>query len=259
MSELEIESPDDERMIESYRPFSGWGIASIAIAIFSVLGMINPQLIILPLIALVVSVLTCIYNSWSKSQPIGSWLALLAAFLSGFFLTSGTVYQQLREKHYFGLARKFADTWFELVREGEIYRPHHLMKDWPTRQPSDVDLDVYYAGLTKIPNKFKDTKIEIDDYILQEPEKSIREFGSKVTCRYLSDFFFRDEVKTEYYQLLYVLEWPPELGRPNWPVMVEMQRKEHKQPYGNQWTLRDVTPYGEPKMFQRMRRGVGIE
>jgi hypothetical protein len=42
-------------------------------------------------------------------------------------------------------------------------------------------------------------------------------------------------------------------------VLVEMQRKEHIQPYGNQWTLKDVMPYGEPKMFERMRRGMGIE
>jgi hypothetical protein len=259
LSELEIESPDDERMIESYRPFSGWAIASLVLAIISVLGMINPQLFLLPLIALVVSLLTCLRNSWSKTQPIGSWLALVAALLSGFFLTSGTTYTRFRQQHYFSLARQFAETWFDLVRDGEIYRPHHLLKDWPTRQPSNVDLDQYYASLTNIPNKFKDSKIEIDDYIKQDPEKSMREFGRKMNYRYVGDFFFRDEVKTEYYQLEYVLQWPPETGRPDWPVLVEMQRKEHKQPYGNQWTLRDVIPYGEPKMFERMRRGVGLE
>ena len=259
MSELEIESPDDERMIESYRPFSGWAIASLALAIVSVLGMINPQLFLLPLAALVLSLLTCIRNSWSKTKPIGSWLALVAALLAGFFLSSGIVYTRLKQQYYFGLARQFADTWFDLVRDGEIYRPHHLLKDWPLRQPSNVDLDQYYASLTNIPNKFKDSKIEIDDYITQEPEKSIRKYKREMNCRYVRDFFLRDEIKTEFYQLEYVLEWPPESGRPGWPVLIELQRKEHKQPYGNQWTVRDVIPYGEPKMFERMRRGVGIE
>lgn len=259
MSELEIESPDDRRMIESYRPFSGWAIASLALSIVSVLGMINPQLFLLPLIALVISLVTCIRISWSKTQPIGSWLALVAVLLSGFFLSGGVVYTRLRQQHYFGLARQYADTWFDLVRDGEIYRPHHLLKDWPRRQPSNVDLDEYYAGLTNIPNKFQDSKIEVDGYIQQEPEKSIRQYGKRMTCRFLGDSYYQYQIKTEFFTLKYELEWPPESGRPKWPLLIMLQRKEHKQPYGNQWTVIDVYPDGEPKMFERVRRGVGIE
>jgi hypothetical protein len=256
LSELEIESPDDDRMIESYRPFSGWAIASLLLAMVSVLGMINPQLILLPLVALAVSLFTCLRNSWSKTQAIGSWLALVAAFLSGFFLTSGTTYNRFKKQHRFSLARQFTETWFDLVRDGEIYRPHQLIKEWTFRQPSNVDLDQYYASLTNAVNKFEDSKFVIDNYSQLEPEKSMREFGRKMNYRYVGDIFFRDEVKTEYYQLEYVLEWPPETGRPNWPVLVELKRLEYKQPYGNQWTLRGVVSYGEPKMFERVQIGI---
>lgn len=260
MSELEVESPDDPRMIKTYRPFSGWAIFAFALAIISSLGMLNTQLFLFPVIALLVSLVACFRIGFSTVRPLGGNLALIAALLSGIFLSSGIVFSRLRQDHYFKVARQFADVWFDLVRDGEIYRPHHLLKDWPQRQASDVNLDDYYTSLTRLPNAKGDTLIEIEGYTQQDPEKSMRRFGRSMSSRFERDYYYQYRTKTEYFTLNYTLLWPPESGRPEWPLQIMLQRKEHKQPYGNQWTVIDVYSDEErgPKMFDRMRGGVGL-
>ncbi len=258
MSELEIESPDDPRLIGTYRPFSGLAILAFVLSIASAIGIVNPQLFLLPLIALLVSLVACFRIGVAKVPSVGGALALLAAFLSGLFLCSGLVYDRLRQAHYFEVAHQQADIWLNLVRDGEIYRPHHLMREWPRRQPSTVDLTKYYESLTGVPNEFEDSMMEIRDYKELEPEKSIREFGQKMTFQYEGPHYYQFRPKTEYFTLKYTLKWPAESGRPDWPILIMLQRKEHKFPWGIQWTVIDVYPTGEPKMFERVRRGVGL-
>ena len=88
----------------------------------------------------------------------------------------------------------------------------------------------------------------------------MRQYGRKMNCRYDSDYYYQYRTVTEFFTLNYTLQWPPESGRPDWPLQIMLQRKQHKQPYGNQWTVIDVYSDEErgPKMFDRRRGGVGL-
>lgn len=258
MSELEIESPDDPRLIGTYRPFSGLAVLAFVLSVAATIGIVNPQLFLLPLIALIVSLVACFRIGSAKNPPVGAGLALLAAFLSGLFLCSGLLYARLRQAHYFEVAQQYANIWFDLVQDGEVYRPHHLMREFPRRQPSTIDIAKYYQELTDVPNESQDSRIEIREYEQLEPEKSIRQYGHEMTCQFDGPHYYQYRVKTEYFTLKYTLRWPAESGRPDWPLLIMLQRKEHKLPWGTQWTVIDVYPTGEPKMFERARRGVGL-
>lgn len=255
MSELEVESPDDPRLIGTYRPFSVLALVSLVLAVASGIGVISPEFFLLPLIALIVSLVACFRIGAAKVPPVGSSLALLAAFLAGAFLCSGLIYTRLRRDHLFEVARRHAEVWLNLIQDGEIYRPHHLLRDFSRRQPFNADLVKYYQELTNVPNEFDDSTLALSNYESLEPDKSIREFGHGVTFEYQGPTFYRDLVKNECFTLAYLIHWPAESGRPDWPMLLMLQRKEYELPWGIQWSVGDIFPVGETKYFERLRLG----
>lgn len=256
MSELEIESADDPRMIGAYRPFSVLSLVALLAAFFSGLAVLNPTLVALPLTALGLALAACGDVGFSGGKKGGRWAALTAALLAGIFLLAGPCYTRWRQMHYFQVARDYADVWFGLIQDGEIYRPFHLMREFPDRQPTQVDLKKYYDSLTMMPNAKKETNFLIRQHTQLEPEKSIRQFGRQAQIEFQANHYYKTEPRAEYFTLRYRIRWPAESGRPDWPMLIMLKRTDHKLPIGPQWTVIDVYPL--EAAFERTRSNIHV-
>ena len=259
MSDHQAESADDPRMIGSYRPFSGWAIVALVVSLVSGITVLNQDLSVLSLVAIGVSLIACARIGFSRNEVLGGWLALLALALAGFFFVSGYYYSSLWKAHLYAVARKNADVWLGLIRDGEIYRPHHLFREYPKRLPVSTDLEEYYTSLPFQPNQNSDSKFVIDHYVGLEPEVSMRKYGDKMSFEFVQNYSHQTQIKTDLVSLEYKLRWPAESGREDWPIIVLMQRKNHNPPIGPQWSVVDIRPTTDDPKFERRMMGVGIE
>jgi hypothetical protein len=259
MSELQAESPDDPRMIGTYRPFSGWAIVAMVMSLLSGITLLNQDLSFLSLVAIGVSLIACIRIGFSRKQLLGGSMALFSLALAGFFFAAGAYYSSLWREHLFALGRNNADTWLGLIRNGEIYRPYHFFKKYPERFPASTDLEEYYTELPSQPNQHGDCKLALDNYVVQEPEVSMRKYGDRASFEFVRNHSHLTSVKTDLISLEYVLKWPAESGREDWPFFVLMQRTNHNPPMGPQWSVVDIQSLPENPKFERRMMGFGIE
>ena len=251
MSEHQAESIDDPRMIGSYRPFSAWAIVALVVSLVSGVTILNQDLSFLSLTAIAVALIACVRVGFSSNKLLGGWLALFALGLAWFVLASGYYYASLRMTHLYDVGRKNADVWLGLVRDGEIYRPHQFLREYPKRLPASADLEEYYKSLPSMPNQHDDAFATFENYVGLEPEVSMRKYGDKMTFEFVRVHSHQISIKSDVIYLEYILRWPAESGREDWPIVMTMQRKDHNPPMGPQWSVIGVEPLPDNPKFER--------
>lgn len=259
MSDHQAESADDPRMIGPYRTISAWAIVALVVSLVSGITIINQDLLFLSLVSIAVALIACIRVGFSRNEMLGGSLALFALGLAGFVLASGYCYSSLWKARMYVVARKNADIWLGLVRDGEIYRPLQFLREYPNRLPASTDLEEYYTGLTSLPNQQEDSIASFNSYIGLEPEVSMRKHGHKMTFEFVRAYLHRTRMKSDVIYLEYLLRWPAESGREDWPIIMVMQRMDHNPPIGPQWSVVGVEPLPDNSKFDRKMLRFSIE
>ncbi len=268
MSELEIEYPDDPRMIGEYRSFSFFSLLALLFAIFSGIAFVNRYFIPVPIIAAAVALCAVISVELRETRPSGGFLAYLGLFLATTIGAGTLSYHQLYERYQIGLAREFAEQWLEKVREGEVVLPYELsLENLQERQPFETDLVKYYRELTTGREK------TLQAYKVLEPELSIRRAGKDCSFEFVK-LVGHDEGQAlkDLFVLQYRIIWKgvglisgvplndeaAATKKSDWLVSVTMLRIDAIPPLGPQWIFKSIN-CDEPKFDRKLPVLVVIE
>ncbi len=136
---------DDAGEIREYRSLSGWAVASLALGLLSPLALIDPLLILFPLISSACAAWALV-DIARRDDRWGKPLAVITLVLAVFFST-WSLGRALSEQWWLhGEGRKFGAGGLELVVTGERYRAHELHLSPISRQGAEVSLEAFYEN-----------------------------------------------------------------------------------------------------------------
>lgn len=237
----------DLRNVAELKTLSFWAVAAIFVAAGSILFLINEQLLAVPVLALVLSIIALI-RIGSIENLSGGWLAIAAMTLAAFILTSSITYKQLRHQRMIQVAISHADTWLRMVQQGELYKTHQLTYEYPIRQGEDANLTTYYGQPKKLVAGSKERPIymELDQYSTVYPEVAIRSDGTD--CEIINEGF--EHYNTKYKKENFVMKFRVKRADPSLPdevFLLEMRRTNHYPPMGPRWTCSTIDIQSPPR------------
>lgn len=142
----------DVEILPEYQPLSRLALAGLLAALLSPIALAHPLLWIVPLTAGLLSALALRSIRRSEGELRGSGLAqtaLFAALLFGCWAVAWNL------SHYYVVgrqARRYAEAWLELVKEGRLYEAHQLTMSASSRVPGNESLEDLYGRATSPPN-----------------------------------------------------------------------------------------------------------
>jgi hypothetical protein len=136
--------PTDEEVV-AYRSMSVLAVLGLLAGLAAPAAMFSKIFWIVPPAALVLSALALRQIAAQAPNLVGRAAALMGLFMGVAFLVAAPV----QEAVYFSIirreARAFANDWIEAVRQGEVYKAHHLMIEPKRRVSTDGPLAEFYA------------------------------------------------------------------------------------------------------------------
>lgn len=240
MSEIEVESPADPRMLEDYRPVSFMSILAVILAFFSCLAIINPMFVLLPILAAMFALVAVLRVEFDSRNPVLGWFSYVALFIACFAATSSMGYRYFNQTYLLSLARQHAEEWWNIVQHGELHRHFELTKDYSERQTDEVDLVQYYRDLQK-------GRLTFDFYKTLEPEVSVRHAGKDCSIEFVGyGAPPKHQVKADLFFLYYRIIWNDPAKEP-WFVNVTVKRQLCLPPLGPQWSIPTMVVVDNPR------------
>ncbi len=231
---------DDPRMLTAPKPVSALAILALVVGVLGCLYIINSQLVLIPVLAIAISLIALV-RIQTKDGLGGLWLVTVSLFLAAFSLTVVGTYKIARHQHLVGYAKKHADTWLELARDGEIFKTHQLTKEYPKRCAPDVNLETFYIGRNT-------NNLELEHYITLQPDISMREDGDG--CNWVNEGMidYTIEPRKENFVMQFRLK-RASASAPDQVFLLQMKRTDHLPPLGPQWTCSAIQNIDPP--FER--------
>ena len=241
---------DSDGDVAKLKSISFWSISALALAVISFFYLINTQLVGVPILAFIFSVIAIIRIA-SDENLTGAWIAIVALFLATFVFTTSVTYRQFKHQYLIGVADKHCRLWLDMVKDGDIYKTHQLTYAYPDRQDITENLETYYARTT--PPQFGEDRaiyLELDHYTTVEPEFSIRNDGA--ACELINEglVFHNDRNKRENFTFRYRLK-RADKSQGDRIFQIQMRRTRHYPPLGPQWNvsaLENINPPIERKL-----------
>ncbi|NMC21354.1 MAG: hypothetical protein GYA33_13160 [Thermogutta sp.] len=128
-----------------YRPLSGLAVSALIVGAFSPLAFFSPFLWFIPALASILGVWAELSIRRQDPPRLGLTAARIGAALGLFLLSAAPARWFTHRALVDAEARRFGQTWLELVRSGDLLRAHQLSMAAPLRQPLDDRLPERYA------------------------------------------------------------------------------------------------------------------
>jgi hypothetical protein len=141
-SPLKFDPADDE--VASYRAVSSLAVAGLLAGLLSPLAMFTGLLWPMPLAAVAISGLALRRIALRWPELAGRPAAVIGLILGVAFCFAAPVDDFVYHYCLRQQARQFADIWIDAVRQGEIYKAHHLMVNADRRIPLESELVNFY-------------------------------------------------------------------------------------------------------------------
>jgi len=142
---IRFTGPEEEQLVR-YRELNKLALVALLVGLASVLTLVHPLLMLVPVAGVVCAVVALRTIRSNPEVWTGAWLATVGLVLSLFFLGWGISWSSTRPSRLVAQAQRFADDWFKLVQQNELYAAHQLRQSTDTRAPVTGRLDDYYRS-----------------------------------------------------------------------------------------------------------------
>lgn len=251
MEELIDPQSDDPRLISQFKTFSPLAIASFVVALISCFYLINGRLVAVPIIAIIMALVALIRIATVESLT-GKWIAISAICLAAFTFTSVVTYKQLRHNYLVQTAANHADEWFEMLKDGEIYKAHQMTFECSQRMDDETDLAAYYEQpkVLKVRSKESTVYMELEIYSGLQPELGIMTDGHQ--CEIINEGLqdYNRKNRKENFVFQFRLK-RADSSLPDQIFWMEVRRTNHLPPMGPRWactTIENIEPKFERKI-----------
>jgi hypothetical protein len=178
----EVQFTDPEAPESSdYRPVNLWVVLAIFLVVLSLTAYIMPLFWIMPLLATGVSILA-LRSVHDETRPTsGRKGAVVALVLSLFILGSAPTRYITTMNMITHQARRHAESWLELVREGRLQEAHQLTLDLYSRVNPGLNLESHYEERPEAPTSaFPDPMAMMQQF---SPAAELQNFFSQAGLR----------------------------------------------------------------------------
>ena len=167
----------DQRGEEQYHPLSLTSVVSLVVGLLSCLALAHPILYVVPVIAIVLSLVAIHRIRSADGEVTGHNFAVIGLALACLFGSWALAYELTSRKLLSEQARWVVDQWITYVQNGELQQAHQLMLRPQDRAPRDVSLANHYLGNIKFRQAFQRV-------FAAEPAKAIAAAGMKSEIRF---------------------------------------------------------------------------
>ena len=247
MAKIQNESvfTDDDMTVETYRAFSPAALAAFLFsAVTSLIGLVNSNLLALPVVALLFAIFSLFKLLSIKGPSMGWTLTALAIMMPLFAITAPLCYRQIRLYHITDTAIEHANAWLELSKQGKVHEAYQMTQLRYARAEPGSDLAVE-LGTTSNPGK------ELEAYVENEPEISLRKDGDQAKLEVINVNYFQDKSfrNVEHVVVNYRYTRPDGEKR---LFSIDMRRHVYagkNEVYWSVWEVRNRKPSFERKRF----------
>jgi hypothetical protein len=170
--------------VVTYRSVSFWAIAAGALGPLSAVALIHPIWWWVPVLAVIVAVVALRAVAARSAELIGRGGALFGLVLAIVIGASAPVRLFSRGDRLDAEARKHADEWFRLVKDGRYYEVYELSLPAAKRQTADASLETIYGTDFLQPADRPNLQGPMG-FQMNDPRSAIREYFELPTLRKL--------------------------------------------------------------------------
>ncbi|MCH2181598.1 MAG: hypothetical protein MK108_06285 [Mariniblastus sp.] len=240
---------DVDLTIENYRPFSILSLACLLLAALAgIITIVKPSLIFGSVAMAVFASAILIWLHPQRQKLLGYRLAGIALFISLFVVAASIAYQQYRLVHLQNTAVRFCNEFLDLAKQGRMHELYQLTLNYDNRAKPGESLVERYGTLTS-PGP------ELDMYLKQEPELSLRQDGDQAELNLLLKSYIEREIYKEKFMIGFKYNRPD--GEARYFSMFLM-RLDYPEPHGPQWYVYNITNYQPsiPRNLTQQQQGV---
>ncbi|MDG2185659.1 MAG: hypothetical protein P8K79_08270 [Mariniblastus sp.] len=241
---------DVDLTIEDYRPFSVLSLVSLLLSVFlGLMVVINPNLFAGSLAAAVLAGFILIWLRPKKQNLSGYKLAAVALFIALFATFSSLAYRQFRIWHLQNTAVAFGEKWLDLAKQGRVHELYQMSLEYNKRAKVGSSLVEKYGTLTS-------PGVELEMYLKQEPEASLRKDGDQATLSTIAVSYKKGLIYKEEFIVGYKYDRP---GGEPWLFSLYLMRMDYPTPPGPQWYVYGVVNHNPSIPRQLTQQQTGVE
>ena len=229
---------DDDMTVETYRVFSPASLAAFLLSLFlGTISLVNRDLVYISVPALIFALYSLVRLCLIKGKATGWILTSLAVFIPIFAMAAPMTYRYYRLGYLADQAIEHSQTWLKLVQDGKVHEPFQLMQLKYGREEPGTDLAV---ALGTVDNPGKD----LEYYLRNEPEITIREDGDQGTFKIKGINYFEDEAISTVEHFLIRYEYTRPAGDKR-IFDIDMRRQKYaakNDVVWNVWRIRNIEP-----------------
>lgn len=235
----ELEQPE----LAEYRPVNRFAFFAFIVGWLSALALAHLVFCVLPLTGVVVSLMALRQLNNSELKQSGRQLAILGLGLSLLFGSWAISRESSRELRMYEQSQRFAEEWFELLRNGKLQEAHQLTLPEETRAAAGVALADHYAqhshdkdsaatssskGSSDPANMMEmmsHPHFEFDSFFAQPLVKKLRDLGSTAHYKFRERVQFVDTAAaTSEMELLFDVTDEREGSKQTFPIRIALAR-----------------------------------
>lgn len=152
---VRFSGPEEEQLVR-YRAVSKSAVAALLLGLASVLMLINPLMILVPVIGVVCAIVALRTIRANPGEWIGKTPAIIGLVLALFFMGWGLGWSMTRPARIASHAQALADDWLKLVARRQLYAAHQLRQPAEERVPITGRFDDFYRGQPDLLRSFNE-------------------------------------------------------------------------------------------------------
>lgn len=225
----------DETAVTTYRSISLAAVLALLFGCASALALVHPFLWVVPVVAVVTAIFALRGIAREGANLTGRGLAIMGLVLALFFGTWAPARIVTRQMHLYRQARPYADQWLELVRAGQLYEAHQLMKLAGERQKPGSSLEVFYTNSAE-------ARKDLDHAFEMKPALTLRSQAENATYEYLGGDGVSSEEggHIEFVSLRYLMRYEEHGLAKETPIRIVLQRGDSEEPGVFYWSIRAI-------------------
>jgi hypothetical protein len=191
-------------------------VLTLVLGLLSFLALFHPWLVIVPLLTLAFGI-SALWSLAANPEKIGRQAVFVGMTLAMFFGTWAPVRTWARQYHLVGIARTYADSWVELVRQQKKREAHQLHMIKIQRVPQGESVEEYYRKMPYV-------QMELDRFFGTEPLRSLLTLPSDARIEFERQTEFTTERHSDTVALRYVARFEDKGRQRETPFRVFMKR-----------------------------------
>ncbi len=246
----------EEMDLVRYRSVSRLALLSLLLGLLSIVTLLHPLLLIVPVATVIIAVLALRNIAASQDELMGRKLAIVGLMFGLFFAGFAPSRRIIDRQLAYADAQQFGEHWLQMIGEGRLYEAFELHLPPQERQPPGSDLQRYYGELPSVPIMPPMTPEEEMSGKYQPPNRIRRFYATPVVVPivlHAADGQFKfernlrleresstDVIVSQLYSLIYSEE-----GRQKESRFVVVMKRHYNQLLGNNyWHVLDVHDAG---------------